>query len=503
MAHPSHLNVHDFWLQTCGYDTHHRSPDHAQQDTPWNYFSPNGVLVCTIWRDFIADVDDGGETRRFITLGGKMGAWRGPAVPHGEQADANMQRAMKMPLKERRIVGFKAEPAISKHGRRVKHFYMDDVYELLPVVGLRGDELIARLHLRAELQARDRELESMLTPGTVFELVPLRGPRPCADAPPTPIAEQAKPGGDEDSNANVGVIAGYAKQTLKLLVEHVRACREDVIPQLTYGGVAAEIGWFDKNGKPNALRMGQVLHHVMEMIDSVGARWQEQLPFLTLIVVAATGGHEGLPGRGVESRWPDYPSLTDTEKKTRVLAEYSRLIAFGPRWDLVLEQLGLAAAGSHHRTWGSGGESAAHRALKMYVQNHPLEFGAELSHSAHVEYALRSGDVIDVFFRGPHEWIGVEVKSRLSDQMIEDYERGIYQVIKYRAVLQAQANADFPYRPPKVRVLLVLESHLPGKYRDLAQRFSVEVREAVAPGHEVHAHALTAPTEKTTAARPA
>jgi hypothetical protein len=40
---------HAFWMNTCGIDTYRRSTHHARHDTPWNGFSPEGVLVCTLY----------------------------------------------------------------------------------------------------------------------------------------------------------------------------------------------------------------------------------------------------------------------------------------------------------------------------------------------------------------------------------------------------------------------------------------------------------------------
>ena len=80
-------STHDFWMFTCGVDTYRRSAQHARHDTPWNAFSPDEVLVCTLWRDQILEVADdaeGGRPRRFVKLGGKMREWKGPAVAQGQ-----------------------------------------------------------------------------------------------------------------------------------------------------------------------------------------------------------------------------------------------------------------------------------------------------------------------------------------------------------------------------------------------------------------------------------
>ena len=97
-------------------------------------------------------------------------------------------------------------------------------------------------------------------------------------------------------------------------------------------------------------------------------------------------------------------------------------------------------------------------------------------------YALRSADELDVMFISDRTWLGVEVKSRVSDWNIADYERGIYQVVKYRAVLEAQARIDSPGAMPEIHVVLVLERELPTTYRALAAQLGVTIIERVIPG---------------------
>lgn len=69
----------------------------------------------------------------------------------------------------------------------------------------------------------------------------------------------------------------------------------------------------------------------------------------------------------------------------------------------------------------------------------------------------------------------------MSDRAPGDYERGIYQVVKYRALLEAQARVDHPDDPPEVRVVLVLESTLPAMYKTLAATLGIRFLEQVSP----------------------
>lgn len=141
----------------------------------------------------------------------------------------------------------------------------------------------------------------------------------------------------------------------------------------------------------------------------------------------------------------------------------------------------MAASGGGESGGWAGGESDAHKALKEYVLNNPQIVGADAAWQGWPEYPLLSGDQIDVFFRGEDEWVGVEVKSSTSEGNFEDYRRGLFQVVKYKAVLNAQAKIDRPFNPPKVRVYLVLEGKLPLELRETMRMLEVSVMMDIVP----------------------
>lgn len=278
----------------------------------------------------------------------------------------------------------------------------------------------------------------------------------------------------------------YVQKALPALVEHVMRQQDGVLTPLTYKEVARRIGRFNKNGVPWARGLGHILGRVTLMLEDLTAQWGETIPYLTTIVVAKHGVNKGLPGIGIRGKWVTYPDLTREEKEAKVFNEYQRILDFGSRWNEILEQLGYSKVtptipddiSGKSGGWG-GGESAQHKALKKYVMEHPELVGADNTWEVHDEYSLRSGDEIDVFFRSHDHWIGVEVKSSISDGLKRDYQRGIYQVVKYRAVLEAQVLIDYPSSPPLISVYLVLESSLPAEYRQDAKKLGVNVMEGV------------------------
>jgi hypothetical protein len=95
------------------------------------------------------------------------------------------------------------------------------------------------------------------------------------------------------------------------------------------------------------------------------------------------------------------------------------------------------------QTRGGPAESEEHKRLKAYVLAHPTLVGAKgRLVDQRDEYCLLSGDEVDVFFAKDDEFWLVEVKSERSNE--QDFIRGCYQCIKYRAVFEAQLRRTLP-----------------------------------------------------------
>lgn len=113
---------------------------------------------------------------------------------------------------------------------------------------------------------------------------------------------------------------------------------------------------------------------------------------------------------------------------------------------------------------GRGGEaeSAEHKRLKAWVSKNPTMIGiTPPPQSTTLEARLLSGDEVDVLFASGTTFHTVEVKSRRSNRY--DFERGIYQCVKYREVKRAE-HAPFQI---SVETILVTEAELPP---DLVER---------------------------------
>lgn len=490
------VRPHDFWLLTCDLDTHRRSVNHARLDTPWNAFTSDGQkLVCTLWVDLIVDIYDGtqGCVRRFVKMGGRSRKWLGVGKQHGEEARSNLERATADRLP---VFGYEAEPTAAelKRGvRAVKHFYIDRAHQLKPWIGLSLHDLEQRL--RIEDAFRQRGLSNSSDPNmpaTLFELVDAATEAPGARAGNDATQAEADEEHDVDQEFEGNLSADeYARMALSLLVGHVLQQTDEVLVPITYRRLAELLGRRNKHGDPWARGLGHVLGRVTALIDSVSSQLPEKPPYLTAIVVLLSGPNAGLPDKGVSGKWPGYDLLSTADKRAKVDGEYQRILRYGSRWNEVLRLVGLApitpltADGKRPGSggWG-GGESEDHKALKRYVYDHPDLVGAAADWIAQEEFVLRSLDVVDVMFKSDRVWIGVEVKSKVSDGLPSDYERGLYQVVKYRAVLEAQARIDHPGNAPEVRVMLALGSRLPAEYRPLADLLDISYLECVDVGSD-------------------
>jgi len=179
----------------------------------------------------------------------------------------------------------------------------------------------------------------------------------------------------------------------------------------------------------------------------------------------------------------DFRKLPRRQQRRLVEAELQKVFAFR-HWPEVLRALNLkptkqnyADTLSRASAFHSGGESEDHRKLKEFVASNPPILQLPPGLSGTTEYPLPSGDCIDVLFQQKDEWIAVEVKSKLSPEA--DIARGVFQCIKYRAVIEAyQASLEIPQN---ARIILVLEASFPRLLVPLKNMLGVEVLDKVTP----------------------
>jgi len=120
-----------------------------------------------------------------------------------------------------------------------------------------------------------------------------------------------------------------------------------------------------------------------------------------------------------------------------------------------------------------GGEGAEHKRFKNYIAKRPALFGLPPNLKGQTEYELPSHDAIDVLFVRGDEKIGIEVKSKTSD--IYDISRGLFQCVKYKALIEAEQIVNDQQK--NCRVVLALEGQLPKELTGIKNQLGIEIFE--------------------------
>lgn len=225
----------------------------------------------------------------------------------------------------------------------------------------------------------------------------------------------------------------------------------------SYSDLAQELhDTFGHEIKPRKDLYGTVAGGVAQALQWLSERWGKPIPPLHTIVVNKATRH---PGEGAITISPAYfaGKKLDTEEERREhLREAMDDVFTYPDWDRVARALGatmlapasgpVADASSDAPIplpkvqQGGGPESSEHQALKRWVANHPEEFMDYGDFAAGTnENLLSSGDRLDAHFDNGKQRLAVEVKtSRCSE---DELQRGVYQAVKYRAVVRAEQKA--------------------------------------------------------------
>jgi hypothetical protein len=264
-----------------------------------------------------------------------------------------------------------------------------------------------------------------------------------------------------------------ARLALPLLVAQARARNT-----ITYGQLARELNM------PNHRNLNHVLGAIGQEIKELGREWKEEIPALTCIVI---NKHDRQPQRGIEFHMSpeEFGRLSQTRQE-EILRHLYRDIWDYERWDEVLLHFSLEPvipAKSKRlqeivkkAEYGrAGGESEDHRRLKEYIRANPDVLRLPKSLDGRTEHPFPSSDEIDVMFDSGPTWIGVEVKGIRSDSA--DIMRGIFQCVKYKALIEATQR----YEQVEIncRVLLALGGKLPEELDDLVGILSIELFENV------------------------
>lgn len=257
---------------------------------------------------------------------------------------------------------------------------------------------------------------------------------------------------------------------------------------ITYGQLDHEIVRRGLGHHVMAVQYGYPAGAIGNSLIELEKIWGESIPPLNAIVVNAA---DGMPGKGVNYYLEHYfdtkqriKSMTKKEKRAVIEEIHSDVFSYG-FWDDVLEEFGFKLlkgkveldnnadiiSTPKRGGWSGEGESDEHDALKHYIAKNPQKIGLPKSNKkGKVEYVFASADKADVVFDTKNGFVGVEVKSCISNEA--DLNRGIFQSIKYQALLRAEQKARS--EAPTAIAVLVTEKKLTNTLKNLADVLGIQ-----------------------------
>lgn len=228
-------------------------------------------------------------------------------------------------------------------------------------------------------------------------------------------------------------------------------------------------------------QIGSVMGTIQDMLDEVSKKInktkdiKKKIPTLNALV--ANKGNK-LPSEGLDYVIDGYSKLSNASKSGEIKKLNKEAHQYN--WDRVLRELGLVLAKDFsdedikrisNMTYYGTGEGEGHKKLKEFVKEHPESVNITNVIQSETEHGLLSGDSLDVYFVLKNgNRVAVEVKSASS--LDQDVTRGIFQCVKYKAVMDASRSLD--YGKYDNQTLLVIEGTISEKNRQLAIDLSID-----------------------------
>jgi hypothetical protein len=247
-------------------------------------------------------------------------------------------------------------------------------------------------------------------------------------------------------------------------------CLDSGEPFVTYGAIRDELEFQLRIDKIFPTQIGHVAGSLMDRILGVDPK----APLINALITRP----DGLPGVGIagyfanrynSKRLLNWDRVPAREKRELVNSERNKVLRYSG-WERINSKLFGSEAKEKLRrengteedgkppnglAYGGAAESEEHKKLKKWVSLNPEELGLSKAYGKGIEESpLLSGDVVDVLFANGSDFVMVEVKSCLSNDV--DLRRGLYQCVKYRHVKEAE---HCPH-DVRVRALLVTEREL-------------------------------------------
>ena len=270
-----------------------------------------------------------------------------------------------------------------------------------------------------------------------------------------------------------------ARNGFPILVEYARDRRE-----ITYGGWNDEIVRRGLGSHYPARLYGLPAGEIGKACEEYARATGTSVPPINLMVV---NKETRLPGNGAHNYFirfcSDYlerdvrPDQLSTSERRALIEHAQKEIFDFPSWGDVLTACGLTETTAlpskpkrrqpQKTGWNTGPESEQHKCLKRLVADNPAWVGLKAEKKGEQEHPLWSGDRIDVYFE--RVAVGIEVKA--ADAGFDEIHRGIFQCVKYKAVMQAQQIHD--RQIPTADCLLALGGALPKELREVADLLKV------------------------------
>lgn len=223
-------------------------------------------------------------------------------------------------------------------------------------------------------------------------------------------------------------------------------------------------------------QIGGIMATIQDILDNLSLQKQKTIPTLNGLT---RNKKSGLPSDGFDYVIENYSNLSEDSK----MGEVNKLnyMAHLYDWDWVLKELQLEPDMIYvpdeldkkkvSLKHGYGGEGAEHKTLKNYVQQNPDKFGIKRVLYSSTEKMLLSSDRLDVYFETQSNMhVAVEVKPQTAPE--EDVMRGIFQCVKYKAVMDAERVAD--YGRYENEVILVIGGEMSLSNKQLASDLGIK-----------------------------
>lgn len=255
---------------------------------------------------------------------------------------------------------------------------------------------------------------------------------------------------------------------------------------ITYSKLDQEIvsrGWGDH---VMYVQYGQPAGAVGDALLETEKKWRVRIPPLNALIV---NEKTGVPGKGCDYYLRHFlrgkkKPLSKADRKALAEATHEKIFNFR-HWHRILREYnfkplskGPTAAPAKsvskpvHHGWSNEGESEEHDVLKHIIANNPGMLGLDVKlPKGDCEHVLASADRPDVMFVGKLLTVAVEAKSSLSNDI--DLQRGVFQCVKYRALIRAEQKAR--KEVPNGLAILATERALPPPILELADLLDVPV----------------------------